>query len=166
MNTIRFFPFYRKHLLTCCLVAITGWLAGCGGNDDDPAPAGTTYNISATLSGANEIPANTSSGSGTLTGTYDAATYKLSYKLTFKDLAGTGTAAHFHGPATATENASVAVGITSFPAGTSSGNVSANVVITAAQGADLIGGKWYVNVHSSAYGAGEIRGQVVCVKAR
>ncbi len=36
-----------------------------------------------------------------------------------------------------------------------------NATITAQQADDLISGLWYVNIHTTAFGGGEIRGQVV-----
>jgi hypothetical protein len=133
------------------------------GYGDDP-PANTTYSLSATLSGAQEVPANASAASGTLTGTYDAASYKITYSITWTNLSAGITAAHFHGPALAGQNAGVAVGIAGLPTGTTSGNVANSVVITQSQGADLIAGKYYFNIHTTTFPAGEIRGQVASKK--
>ena len=36
--------------------------------------------------------------------------------------------------------------------------------LTEAQAADLVGGGWYVNLHTSAYPNGEIRGQVLAAR--
>ena len=75
--------------------------------------------LKATLDGASEVPPNTSAGKGTADIDYDAATKKLSWKLTYSGLTGPATAAHFHGPAEAGKNAGVAVAIpnaTSSPA--------------------------------------------------
>ena len=36
-----------------------------------------------------------------------------------------------------------------------------SATLTDAQAAELIAGRWYVNIHTDAYPAGEIRGQVV-----
>src|ERR1700759_2570057 len=73
----------------------------------------------ATLDGKSEVPATTSTGTGTADIDYDPATKKLSWKLTYTGLSGPATAAHFHGPAAAGENAKVSVaipGATSTPA--------------------------------------------------
>src|ERR1017187_9476686 len=67
--------------------------------------------MKATLDGKSEVPANTSAGKGTADINYDAATEKLTWKLTYSGLSGPATAAHFHGPAGATEKAGVAVAI-------------------------------------------------------
>src|SRR5256885_8631026 len=65
--------------------------------------------MKATLDGKSEVPPNTSAGKGTADIDYDAATKKLSWKLTYSGLSGPPTAAHFHGPAAAGANAAVAV---------------------------------------------------------
>jgi hypothetical protein len=110
----------------------------------------------AALDGKSEVPANTSAGTGTADIDYDAATKKLSWKLTYSGLSGPATAAHFHGPAEAGKNAGVAVAI---PNATAS-PVEGNATLTDAQASDLMAGKYYVNVHTQANPGGEIRGQV------
>ena len=102
------------------------------------------------------MPANTSAGTGSADLDYDAATKKLTWKLTYSGLSGPATAAHFHGPAEAGKNAGVAVAI---PNATSS-PVEGSATLTDAQAADLEAGKYYVNVHTAANPGGEIRGQV------
>ena len=111
----------------------------------------------ATLDGKSETPPNTSAGTGTADIDYDAATKKLSWKLTYSGLSGPATAAHFHGPAEPGKNAGVAVAIPN--AGTSP--VTGSATLTDAQAADLEAGKYYVNVHTAANPGGEIRGQVM-----
>jgi hypothetical protein len=111
----------------------------------------------ATLNGKSEVPPNTSAGTGTADIDYDAASKKLSWKLTYSGLSGPATAAHFHGPAEAGKNAGVAVAI---PDATKS-PVEGSATLTDAQAADLEAGKYYVNVHTQANPGGEIRGQVM-----
>ncbi|MDP1566904.1 MAG: CHRD domain-containing protein, partial [Polaromonas sp.] len=38
--------------------------------------------------------------------------------------------------------------------------MSGQATLTAAQMADLLGGKWYANIHTARYPGGEIRGQM------
>lgn len=112
--------------------------------------------LKATLDAKSEVPATTSSGTGTADLDYDAASKKLSWTVTYSGLSGPATAAHFHGPAEAGKNAGVAVAI---PNATSS-PVKGEATLTEAQAADLLGGKYYINIHTAANPGGEIRGQV------
>jgi len=119
------------------------------------APA-SAEKLKATLDGKSEVPATTSSGTGTADLDYDAASKKLSWKLSYSGLSGPATAAHFHGPAEAGKNAGVMVpipGIASSPA-------EGSATLTEAQASDLLAGKLYVNIHTAANPGGEIRGQV------
>ena len=113
--------------------------------------------MTATLNGKSETPPNATAGTGTADIDYDAASKKLSWKLTYSGLTGPATAAHFHGPAEPGKSAGVAVAI---PNATSS-PVEGSATLTDAQAADLTAGKYYVNVHTAANPGGEIRGQVV-----
>jgi CHRD domain-containing protein len=121
------------------------------------AGSASAEKLKATLDGKSEVPANTSAGTGTADIDYDAASKKLTWKLTYSGLSGPATAAHFHGPAEAGKNASVAVAI---PNATTS-PVEGSATLTDAQAADLLAGKYYVNIHTQANPGGEIRGQVM-----
>ena len=109
-----------------------------------------------TLDSKSEVPPNTSAGTGTADVDYDAASKKLTWKLTYSGLSGPATAAHFHGPAEAGKNAGVKVPI---PNATSS-PAEGSATLTDEQAADLTAGKYYINVHTAANPGGEIRGQV------
>ncbi len=110
----------------------------------------------ATLNGKSEVPPTTSSGTGTADIDYDAATKKLSWKLTYSGLTGPAKAAHFHGPAEPGKNGGVVLAI---PGATKS-PAEGSATLTDAQAADLEAGKLYINVHTEANPGGEIRGQV------
>jgi hypothetical protein len=112
--------------------------------------------MKANLDGKSEVPPNTSTASGTADIDFDAASKKLTWKLTYSGLSGPATAAHFHGPADAGKNAGVAVAIPN----ASSSPAEGSATLTDAQAADLAAGRYYVNVHTAANPGGEIRGQV------
>jgi hypothetical protein len=98
------------------------------------------------------------SGTGTGTITLDTVSNALSWSITWSGLSGTPTLMHFHGPALPNQNAGVQVdtGVVGPP-------VVGNAILTAGQEADLLAGLWYLNLHTTTFGAGEIRGQVLTV---
>jgi hypothetical protein len=120
-----------------------------------PASA-ETVNLKADLKASSEVPPNASAGAGTVTATYDTATKKLSYKGSYSGLSGPATAGHFHGPAAAGTNAGVAVPIPD----ANKASFEGTATLTDAQAADMLAGRWYVNIHTDANKGGEIRGQV------
>jgi hypothetical protein len=121
-----------------------------------PAAFAQTQTLKATLTAASQVPPNASKGTGALTGTYDPTTKKLTWNVTFADLSGPPTAAHFHGPAAAGANAGVVVPQKDGMASPMKGEAT----LTDAQAADLLAGMWYFNIHTEANKGGEIRGQV------
>ena len=136
----------------------------------------------AVASGPAESPPNGSAGSSLVT--IDVIGTQLTVDAPFQDLTGTTTMAHVHcctaDPFTGV--APVAVPFTGFPTGVSSGTYSATVSLDdaasydpaflaanggTAQGAysalvdAMLANEAYVNIHTSAYPNGEIRGFVV-----
>lgn len=118
--------------------------------------ASRAANVSATLSGASEVPPGTSSATGTLQASVNKDSNLLSWTVTYSGLSGPATGGHFHGPAMAGSNAGVVVPF----AGSRASPIKGSATLTAAQMADLMAGKWYVNLHTAASPGGEIRGQV------
>jgi hypothetical protein len=119
-----------------------------------PARAETVA-LKATLNATSEVPPNDSKATGTLTATFDTGSKLLSWKGSYSGLTGPATAAHFHGPAEPGKNAGVAVPIAN-PGPAFEGSTT----LTDAQAADLLAGRYYVNVHTEANKPGEIRGQL------
>ncbi len=116
------------------------------------------YQVSTTLSGANEVPAVVTSATGTTTGTYNQTTKILSISTTLVGI--TPTAGHIHTqlvPTNATKSGGVTFGFTSL---TSPVIYTTTTPLTAAQEADLLNGIMYVNFHTPANPGGEIRGNL------
>ena len=109
--------------------------------------------FTAALTGASETPANASTATGTGTFSYDKTTYILTGTVTFTGISPTG--AHIHKGALG-----VAGGVI-FPLGTTSPISFTSPVLDATQQADLLANLYYVNIHSTAFPAGEIRGQLI-----
>lgn len=115
-----------------------------------------TVTFAAELKAASEVPATTSTATGTVSATYDTASKSLSWKGSYSGLSGDATAAHFHGPADPGANAGVAVPIPAFKS-----PFTGTAGLTDAQAADLVAGKFYVNIHTAENPKGEIRGQLL-----
>ena len=111
-------------------------------------------NLKADLKATSEVPPTDSKGSGSVTATFTASK-QLSWKGTVAGLTGPATAAHFHA-GEAGKNGGVVVPI----AGADKGSFEGSATLTDAQAAELMDGKWYVNVHTAANKGGEVRGQV------
>ena len=142
-----------RPLLSLTLLATVLALGACAA----PYAASSTVAISAKLAGANEVPANTSAGTGAVQASFDKQTNLLTWSVSYSGLSGPVKAAHFHGPAVAGQNAGVVLGFS----GSMDSPIKGSATLTAAQAADLLAGKWYVNLHTAASPAGEVRGQVL-----
>ena len=144
-------------LFRVALLASTVAFAACGMSPKAPMMSGAnTAAFGAVLSGAAEVPPLTTPGAGRLDATLDKNSNMFRWTVTYSGLSGPATMAHFHGPAMAGANAGVAV---PFPSAMSP--AKGETVLTAAQVADLMAGKWYANVHTVANPGGEIRGQLM-----
>ena len=107
------------------------------------------------INAAQEVPTNGSTASGTMNIEVNTSANTLTYNITFSGLSSAETAAHIHGPAAAGTNAGVKVGL---PAGSPKIGVWN---YPQSDEADIIAGRMYVNIHSSNFPGGEIRGQIV-----
>ena len=156
MNTLP--SMLRTGLLATALVTGAVLTTGCGSTSmAQPAPMTmATQTFRATLSAAAEVPANASPGTGTLEASFDKGTSVLKWRVTYSGLTGPATMAHLHGPAMPGANAGVAV-----PFASAASPIEGSATLTPAQVADLMAGKWYVNVHTAQNPGGEIRGQVL-----
>jgi len=112
--------------------------------------------LQADLKGSNEVPPNSSTGSGKAEATFDSETKVLTYTVTYADLTGPAIGAHFHGPGEAGKNAGIAL-----PFKTVQSPIQGNATLTDSQAVDLLAGKWYANIHTAANPGGELRGQMM-----
>ena len=109
-NTLNYTPNYIHNSLGIA----AGWpsvVENCGGLV--PPPSGTQgphpyvdyftdlgcNDVVGGLSGYNEVPANDEMGVGSVFGSYDAATKKLTLSITYSGLTGGLTASHIHNAA-------------------------------------------------------------------
>ena len=109
------------------------------------------------MNAGSEVPPKDSKGTGVANATLDTTTKKLTYSVSWKDLTGPATAAHFHAPADPGANAPVAVSFGNNP----TSPVNGSATLTDAQMQQLMAGKFYANVHTAKNPGGEIRGQMM-----
>jgi len=114
------------------------------------------YSYEFVIDGAQEVPAVVTPAFGTGVVTLDTGTNLLTWNISWQDLLGTVSNAHFHGPAVPGVNAAVRIGLdfTQNP-------MIGSTTISTAFADEVIAGLWYVNIHSTFRPGGEIRGQVV-----
>lgn len=132
-------------------MAVALAMAGCA-----LRPSMSTDIYEARLSGSQEVPPNSSPGTGTAEVRLDRHTHIVHWKVTYSGLTGPAKGAHIHGPAQPGQNAPVLIPFASV--GTSP--IEGQAPLTPAQEAELAAGQLYVNVHTPAFPAGEIRGQL------
>lgn len=151
------------------------------------AEAHTTY-YTVVLNGASEAPPNSSLGTGTAFITLDMDLVNVRVQVSFTGLSGNVTAAHIHGPTVDPFTGTAGVmtptpTFPGFPSGVTSGSYDNTIDLTLASGYNptfvttsgsvsnalnafetaLESGRAYLNIHTSAFGGGEIRGFLVLV---
>jgi CHRD domain len=124
-----------------------------------PAPAAITF--TAKLAGSSEVPAVTTTGTGSATVTLNETTKQITVDGAYTGLSSVVASpfAHIHGPAAAGSNAPVIFALTYDLA--TSGKLGGTFTLTDAQITDLKAGLYYVNVHTVNNPSGEVRGQLI-----
>ena len=112
------------------------------------------------LSGLAEVPPNASPASGFGQVVLNNVANTITVDLNWNGLVASATAAHIHGPAAPGVNAAVLFPLAGV-VGTSGAITTQTFAITAAQITQLQGGLFYMNLHSTAFPGGEIRGQLI-----
>ena len=149
---------------------------------------GAIVQYAASLNGPSESPPNQSPATGSALFEFDTITHSLTMSINFSGLVGTTTVAHIHADTAVagTGTAGVASGLTSWTTGLNSGTytntinmlssasyssayVAAHGGTAASAETDLLAamtiGRAYLNIHSTTYPGGEIRGFIYQVPA-
>src|SRR5262249_25766187 len=142
----------RKTMLRAAplVAAATLLLAAC-----DTASVPTGRPLGATLSSASNPQAR-----GEANVNYDPSTRLAKWTVNYSGLSGPPPMAHFHGPAGPGANAPPVVWLS--PKDQPVPNpIVGEASLDEAKAQQLLGGQWYVNVHTAANPGGELRGQVM-----
>lgn len=116
------------------------------------AASGQVFGI--LMNGNQEVPPVPTSATGAGTAVVNAATNEVTLNVAFSGLSSPQTAAHIH-QAAAGMNGGVIIPL---PNGSP---ITGTFAMTDAQEAAMLAGNTYVNVHTTNFGGGEIRGQLV-----
>jgi CHRD domain len=143
---------HHRPVMTVVSIGALLLVGACGMHPMAPTPTV----LSARLSGASEVPSVMTDALGSVDARWSPDSRVLTWTITYSGLSGPPTAAHFHGPAMADQNAAAVVPIT----GPLQSPITGRAQLTPSQAADLVAGKWYVNLHTTAHPNGEARGQV------
>lgn len=160
-------------------------LAGCGGGSSyseptvtppppDPPSFSASISIDVSVSGAQEVPRNNSTQTATGKVEIDETLMKLRAAIDLSEVSNVD-AAHIHAGAVGT-NGPVAFAFEKSEGGGSGGYYGASgsssdddkniwvieeTTVTAAEIAEMKNGDWYINVHTTDFPDGELRGQIL-----
>jgi len=144
----------------------------------------TLFSYNVFLDGPSESPANASPGTGSASVIYNDSAHTLFIDMVFTGLLGTTTASHIHAATAVAGTGTAGVATTTptfsgFPLGVTSGSYNNTLDLTlassynpafvtanggttagaeAALTAAMASGKAYLNIHTTVFGGGEIRG--------
>lgn len=145
--------------------------------------------FTASMDGLSSSPPNGSTGTGFAQVEFDPVAHTMRVYASFQDLVAGTTAAHIHGPTASAGTGTAGVITTTpsfpgFPLGVTSGVMDQTFDMTLASSYNstfitsnggttasaeaafyqaMLDGKTYLNIHTSAYGGGEIRGFLLLV---
>lgn len=141
---------------------LLGLASSCKKKDSNPYLDDNIVKSGLPVSGAQQVPVVSTTGSAMMDVAYSPSTQVLNYNLRWSDLSSDITAMHIHGPADPGQNAGVLVPITNYLSTQRNGQLSGKVTLdnVTMKQADLIAGKWYINIHTASHPNGEIRGQI------
>jgi hypothetical protein len=142
----------KRSIRFLAIFIIFSGLLSCD-DDDDPTPTPSTITFYATLNGGSEVPTNTSTATGTAKLIFNNTTKEFTITVNHNVISAIG--GHIHIGAIGV-NGPIVFPLTSL----TSPITYTSPALTTAQEADLKEGRYYVNLHSTAFPNGEIRGQL------
>lgn len=145
-------------LAAVSLLSFSALFYSCNDDDNNNAtPVDNNDTFGATLNGAQEVPAVSTSATGTYNASFNKTTKVLNYTVTYQGL--TPTAGHIHSVTAATAEGNT--GPVSIPfSSTLSSPLVGQATLTAAQETEMYGRRTYANLHTTTNPGGEIRGNI------
>ena len=152
----------RLPKLTAFLVSLPLFILISCKDDTEEVERENIYYGTITMTGAQETPPITTAATGTINANYNRFTKTLSYTVAFSGLVDSAVAAHIHGLGGPGVLAPVLQTFSPFPR-RKEGSYSGTLFIDGVKFTEeyLLGGRYYINIHSKTFGNGEIRGQLV-----
>ena len=156
---------------TALLIVISAFIISC--EKDNVVSSPVDFNSAGLpMTGAQEVPAVTTSASGTIDITYSKSTKTLSYTITWQNLSGPVAALYIHGPSQPGYQGSILQKAIASSGGVVTPNPAKYGASASYSGfiyvdgikikeSDVIYNKLYANIYTAANQAGEIRGRLI-----
>jgi hypothetical protein len=141
-----------RHILAIGVVAMIA-----GGGRAQPVAETAPIHFAAVLSADEQSAPTYSDGSGRAEFVLDRATLEFSWVVTYRGLTTAITGAHIHGPQLPGTNAGILIDIGDKGLGSP---LTGSAILTDGLLEYLLAGRLYVNIHSTKYKDGELRGQI------
>ena len=149
---------FTKRTFIVATLALSSIFAITSCSKDDNNNDKVMFNLGGNASGTAVVPAVTTTGAGTITGTYNKTTNVMAYSIGWTGLSATASGVSFYSGA-AGANGTLVQDVNITTAGTT-GASTGSITLTDAQETDLLAGNWYYLIGTSNHTSGEVRGQV------
>ncbi len=141
----------RKNLFLMLIIGLSAFIFS--------TTASAQQKFTVSLNGVQENPPVNSTGRGSCVLTLDTAETQITLSCTYSGLGSNASAAHIYTNGPVGVNGPFLFNLTG-ASGTSGTLTLAPTAVTPAQVADLRAKRWYVNIHTTNFPGGEIRGQI------
>lgn len=159
----------RRRIIPAVFALATATAFAACGSDSSTTVLPTTTTYVSVMNGNNEVPARSTTATGTAT--YALTGNILTYVVTVTGLTGPATASHIHVGGSTVSGGVIVPFVT---AGVASGSITSGLIDLSQPvtngSASITGdslkvllnnGQAYTNIHTAQFGGGEIRGQIV-----
>ncbi|MES2276108.1 MAG: CHRD domain-containing protein [Bacteroidota bacterium] len=163
----------KNLLIAFIIICATGSLGGCTKGGDQLSLTGAVYTVSSAADGAQLVPANAVTSTGSLTGIFDEQANVFTFTLSWTNLWTTAapdaiTGIKFYSPAAKGANGTLTHTISFSNSTSATGTINlglgGNIGFTASEKNDLYAGTAYFIIMTTKYPNGIIRGQLTATK--